>query len=105
MTLPTWWAKVDNGQVVDLIIVDGAIDGAAFVANLDGTWVQSPEAGPWAQNGGFYDSEKQEFYPPKPFDSWTLDANNVWQPPVPKPEGSFAWNEAEQEWQSFTFEV
>lgn len=63
MTLPTWWAKVDNGRVVDLIIVDGTIDGAAFVATLDGTWVQSPESGPWAQNGGCYNETTGEFYP------------------------------------------
>jgi hypothetical protein len=101
MTLPTWWAKIDDSQVVDLIIVDGNIDGDAFTSNLDGIWIQSPEAGPWAQLGGFWDDIREEFYVAQPYASWTLDSNNVWQPPTPKPEGSFAWNEVEQEWQPF----
>ena len=100
MTLPTWWAKIDNEQVVDLIIVNGDIDGADFTSNLDGVWIESPEAGPWAIMGGFYDSIRQEFYAPQPFPSWILDANNVWQPPTPKPTDGkdYAWYEAELEW-------
>jgi hypothetical protein len=100
MTLPTWWAKIDNEQVVDLIIVNGDIDSADFTSNLDGVWIESPEAGPWAIMGGFYDSIRQEFYAPQPFPSWILDANNVWQPPTPKPTDGkdYAWYEAEQRW-------
>lgn len=100
MTLPTWWAKIDNSKVVDLIIVNGDIDGAKFTSNLGGVWIQSPEAGPWAQMDGFYDSSKKKFYAPKPWASWTLNNNNVWQPPTPKPTDGkeYAWYEAEQRW-------
>lgn len=100
MTLPTWWAKIENNKVVDLIIVNGDIDGAEFTSNLDGIWIQSPESGPWAQMDGFYDETKKEFYAPKPWASWTLDRNNVWQPPTPKPTDgkNYAWYEAEQRW-------
>lgn len=100
MTLPTWWAKIDNEQVVDLIIVNGDIDGTEFTSNLDGVWIQSPEVGPWAIMGGFYDTVKQEFYEPKLHASWTLDSNNVWQPPTVKPNDGedYAWYEAEQRW-------
>jgi hypothetical protein len=100
MTSLTWWAKIDNGQVVDLIIVNGEIDGAEFTSNLDGLWIQSPDNGVWAIMGGFYDAVKQEFYAPQPWESWTLDSNNVWQPPTPKPTDGkdYAWYEAEQRW-------
>jgi len=98
MTLPTWWAQIENDQVVDLIIVNGDIDDAEFFSGLDGVWIQSPESGPWAIMGGFYDSVRQEFYAPQPWPSWTLDANNVWQAPTPKPDGSFCWNEETLAW-------
>lgn len=107
MTIPTWWAKIESNQVVDLIIVNGELDGAEFVSTLDGLWVQSPEEGPWAQNGGFYDAEKQEFYAPKPYSSWMLDENNVWQPPTPYPgDGeTYVWYEDSQEWLPYASEV
>ena len=98
MKLPTWWAQIENDQVVDLIIVNGDIDATDFVSRLDGVWVQSPDSGVWAQMGGFYDSVKQKFYAPKPHASWTLDTNNVWQAPKPKPAGNYCWNESTQTW-------
>jgi hypothetical protein len=30
---------------------------------------------------------------PQPFESWTLDENNDWQPPTPKPDGHYYWDE------------
>lgn len=33
-----------------------------------------------------YDSVKDIFITPKPFNSWTLDVNNDWQPPVVRPK-------------------
>ena len=100
MTLPTWWAKVDDGQVVNLIIVNGDIDSTEFTSNLDGTWIQSPDDGAWAVMGGLYDEVRKKFYAPQPFPSWTLDENNVWQPPTLKPTDGkdYAWYEAEQRW-------
>jgi hypothetical protein len=45
-----------------------------------------------------YDAVKDQFVAPKPFASWTLDSNNDWQAPTPKPEGSFYWNEETLAW-------
>lgn len=100
MTLLTWWAKIENNQVVDLIIVNGDLDGAEFVSTLDGLWVQSPDEGPWAQMGGFYDETKQQFYAAKPWASWLLDENNIWQAPIPMPDDGqdYAWHESEKAW-------
>jgi hypothetical protein len=39
-------------------------------------------------SAGFtYDHVRDEFVAPQPFESWTLDENNDWQPPTPKPDG------------------
>lgn len=45
----------------------------------DGTRKQFPSA------GHTYDSTNDVFIEPKPFESWTLDSNFDWQPPIVKP--------------------
>ena len=41
------------------------------------------------------------FYPPRPYQSWSLNAFGIWEPPVPKPAGledAYIWNETTQSW-------
>ena len=47
-----------------------------------------------------YDHVRDEFVAPQPYPSWTLDENNDWQPPTPKPSsgGPYRWSEEELEW-------
>jgi hypothetical protein len=52
----------------------------------------------YAGIGYTYDADADVFVAPKPFNSWTLDANHDWQPPTPKPEGNYAWFEPNQVW-------
>ena len=54
----------------------------------------------YAGIGYSYDPIRDEFVMPQPFPSWSLDANNDWQPPTPRPldDGLWAWNEDTQEW-------
>ena len=52
----------------------------------------------YAGIGYTYDSVADVFVAPQPYPSWTLDDNNDWQPPTPKPDGDYYWNEAELEW-------
>jgi hypothetical protein len=51
--------------------------------------------------GYTYDHVADQFVAPQSFKSWTLDANNDWQPPTPKPDGAYYWNEDTQTWQPF----
>jgi hypothetical protein len=44
-------------------------------------------------NGTNGDVNTGEFVAPQPFESWTLDENNDWQPPTPKPDGAYYWDE------------
>jgi hypothetical protein len=34
----------------------------------------------------------------KPYPSWTLSENLTWEPPIPKPEGDYNWNENNKLW-------
>ena len=54
----------------------------------------------YAQKDGMYDRTKDMFIPKQPYDSWTLDVNNEWQPPTAMPlDGKvYTWDEANQEW-------
>lgn len=38
------------------------------------------------------------FYPPCPHETWVLDANYDWQPPTPKPEGNYIWDDETNNW-------
>jgi len=52
----------------------------------------------YAAIGYTYDEVRDEFVAPQLYPSWTLDENNDWQPPTPKPDGNYYWNEATQTW-------
>lgn len=52
----------------------------------------------YAGIGYSYDAVADVFIEPQPFASWTLDSNHDWQPPTPKPEGNYRWDEAQLEW-------
>ena len=58
-----------------------------------------PYRGNYAGIGYTYRSDIDSFVPPKPYASWTLDINVVWQPPVAMPtDGMYLWNEETQTW-------
>ena len=52
----------------------------------------------YAGIGFTYDADADEFVTPQPFPSWLLDSNNDWQPPTPKPEGNWIWDEQTITW-------
>lgn len=62
----------------------------------------------YAGIGYTYDEERDAFYPPQPFPSWTLDEDTChWMPPVPYPDVEveegvplkmYDWNEENQTW-------
>ena len=54
----------------------------------------------FASIGFTFDHVADQFVAPQPFESWTLDANNDWQPPTPMPSsgGPYRWSEEDLEW-------
>ena len=113
-------------------IVDGIVDQVIvaeqdFVDTLDGEWVQTsyntrggkhydPETGledeatplrkNYASIGDVYDADRDAFYRPQPFPSWTLNEDTCyWESPVPRPDDTtedYVWDEDEQTWVQIT---
>jgi hypothetical protein len=84
------YAQIVNGKVVNVIVAD-----ADFVAQSNLDYVLCTRGGiGWSFDG-------TNFIPPQPYPSWTLDENNAWQPPTPKPDGDYYWDEDTQTWQPF----
>lgn len=52
----------------------------------------------YAGIGYSYDPVADVFLCPQPYPSWTLDENHDWQPPKPKPDGAWDWDENVGEW-------
>lgn len=107
------FAEISDGIVRQVLVVNNSellIDGVEveqkgidFLNNLlGGTWVQTSYNNnirkQYAGVGYTYDAVKDQFVAPQPFPSWTLDSNNDWQAPTPKPEGSFYWDEETLAW-------
>ena len=89
----TIYADLDeNNVVINVIVAD-----QEFIDNLPNSaeYVLLTDCG----IGWTYDSATGNFISQQPFPSWTLDSNNVWQAPTPKPDGNYNWNEDTQTWQ------
>ena len=84
-------------QIIDNTVVNVIVADADFVAQSDLDYVLLSRGG----IGWTYDRQANQFVAPQPFESWTLDANNDWQPPTPKPDGAYYWDEDTQTWQPF----
>jgi hypothetical protein len=107
------WAEIDENNIVLRVLVgnnDEPDEGESFVKSLGGTWVKTSYNANIRKNyAGInytYDSVRDAFIPPKPFDSWTLDeATCRWQAPTSKPttEGKFyLWSEDDLTWREIT---
>jgi hypothetical protein len=48
----------------------------------------------YAGIGYIYDKERDAFYLPQPYPSWTLNEDTcIWNPPIPAPSGYYIWDE------------
>lgn len=106
------YAFLDTNNVVTEVIV--GIDETELIEGLDPeTWYgnfrgqvckRTSYSGKIRKQycgvGFVYDPVKDVFIAPQPFESWTLDSNNDWQPPTPIPNDGqrYLWNEEEQVW-------
>jgi len=107
------FAKVLNGKVVQVIVAEPEFF-SSFVDTSPGEWIQTsyntyggqhPEGRPLRKNyagvGFTYDRERDAFYAPQPYPSWSLNEDTcLWMPPVAKPDDGkyYAWDEASQIW-------
>jgi hypothetical protein len=111
------FAKVLNGKVTKVIVAEPDFFDT-FIDSEPGDWIQTsyntkdgvhllggtPLRKNFAGVGMIYDRERDAFYWPQPFPSWTLNEDTCqWESPVPKPEGEdysnpYTWNEETQSW-------
>jgi hypothetical protein len=94
----TYFAQVTDGVVTDVRAVT-----AEFMADNPerylGIWIETfigVQGKTYAGIG--YTWNGVNFVSPQPFASWSLDANNDWQAPTPKPEGNCYWDEESLSW-------
>lgn len=122
------WAEIDENNIVTRVLVGDNNDPAGdegyqwLIDNLGGTWVKTsynaiggkrrnPETGEITEEAGFrknyagigysYDSVRDAFIPPKPFNSWLLNEDTcLWDAPVAYPTDGkiYTWNEDTTSW-------
>lgn len=111
------FAKLDENNIVLEVIVinnnellENGIEleskGIEFCQSLfGGNWKQTSYNGNFRKNyagiGFYYDSVRDAFIEPKPFNSWILNENTCkWESPIPMPNDNnlYAWNEDNQTW-------
>jgi hypothetical protein len=111
------FAKLDDNNVVlevhvvnnDVITIDGVEseqEGINFLTNLFGhsNWKQTSYNGNFRKNyagvGDTYDSVRDAFIAPRPYPSFTLNSDCVWQAPIPMPVDNdiYRWDETTQSW-------
>lgn len=119
------YAFVKDGRVVDIIVAE-----QEFIDQLPNTgvgqWIQTsyntragvhygqdgqPDGGTalrknFAGIGYHYDAELDAFYPPRPYDTWTLDPETAtWTAPVAYPTDGqlYQWDPATNNWISWDY--
>ena len=107
------FAKVENGIVTQVIVIEQDVLNTGHWGDPS-LWIQTsynthggvhtnggtPLRKNFAGIGYTYDSQRDAFYAPKPFNSWSLDETTcLWKAPVDMPtEGQYAWNEETLSW-------
>ena len=97
------YAKVVDGKVKQVIVAEADFFNS-FVDNSPGEWIQTSFNGnirkQFAGVDYTYDKVNDEFVEPQPFNSWTLDSNNDWQPPTAYPDDGkkYNWDESTTSW-------
>lgn len=118
------FAEIDSNSLVlrvvvvsnaDTALADGKETESIGIAHCQklfgGTWVQTSYNGNFRKNyagvGSTYDSTRNAFYSPKPFNSWVLNESTcVWESPVALPSDSgegdppkmYKWDEDSTSW-------
>ena len=110
------FAKVENWIVVEVIVAEQDVVDSGLFGPAD-QWVQTsyntyggkhPEDRPLRKNyagiGYTYDAERDAFYAPQPYPSWTLDEEScLWSAPIPAPtDGVYSWDEEQLQWVEIT---
>lgn len=98
------FAKIESGIVTEVIVAE-----QEYINTLSGTWVQTSYNASIRKNfagkGYTYDTDKDAFIAPKPYDSWTLNNTTCkWEAPVSFPTDGkiYEWDESTTNWKEIT---
>ena len=123
------FSKVDHGIVTEVLVADQAfID--SYKDNTPGEWIQTSyntcggvhydrSTNPptpskdqskalrknYGGKGMIYDKEKDAFYLPQPYPSWTLNSTTcLWEPPIALVNDgkNYDWDESTKSWKEIT---
>jgi hypothetical protein len=109
------FAKIENGIVTQVNVIDEEYFHANRETRYTGQWVQTsyntqggvhllggtPLRKNYAGIGYTYDEARDAFIPPKPFNSWLLNEDTcIWEAPVAYPTDGerYMWDEDQQNW-------
>ena len=109
-----YYAKVSNGLVTQVIVAEAEFFDT-FVDSSPGEWIKTsyntsggvhsdggtPLRKNYAGVGFTYDSTRDAFIPPQPYNSWTLNETTCqWESPTPYPtdDKDYAWDEDITNW-------
>lgn len=105
--------RVPDDQLIDENGQENESLGIQFCKQLLGEstiWKQTSFSGSFrkrfAGKGFVYNEEHDAFIPPKLFDNWVLDTEDLcWVPPVPQPEPEegfyYQWIQEENRWEKY----
>ena len=85
-------------KVVNIIICEDSV-----INTLSGDYIKITDQTRDAAISSSYDESLSKFIDPKPYPSWILNSEKLWEPPVSKPaEGISIWNEESLVWVDVT---
>jgi hypothetical protein len=84
--------------------VEGIDDWEIYYAPAGFTVKQTSYTGEYRAHyagiGYSYDPGLDAFIPPRPYSSWTLNEGTAdWDPPTPRPDGDYVWDENTTQWE------
>ena len=113
------FAQIDGNNIVTQVIVieQDVVDTGLF--GDPNSWIQTsyntsggihllggtPLRKNYAGIGYTYDSTRDAFIPPKPYNSWTLNETTcLWEAPIPMPDDGkmYSWDEETTSWTEIT---
>lgn len=95
------YAKINNLNIVEQVIIANSKEWCEN--NLGGKWVRTfknKDNKNYAGKGFIYYPDKDNFSPPKPYESWILNEKLNWDPPIPYPDTDkfYIWDENKKNW-------
>jgi len=95
------FAEIKDGVVQRVIVAEQDFINSGVVGDSF-NWVQTSYnhnfRKQFAGKDYTYDKTDDVFIAPQIYPSWNLDSNHDWQPPTPRPDGKYEWNESTQVW-------